>query len=135
MKVQLLGKNAAFAPAGHDTLHIKSRMTASVDLKDVTRGEPGSLKLSPAESGSTTPIVAALRVVRGTGAGKEIAYIPATAPVGDRASVSDNRAKGSVLSLTAPGATAEVKVTASAGSGAVNRASRSTRSRAVRRCR
>ncbi|MFE4454917.1 DUF5719 family protein [Streptomyces sp. NPDC056796] len=115
VKVQLLGKNAAFSPAGNDTLHIKSRMTASVDLKDVTRGEPGSIRLSPAE-GSTTPVVAALRVVRGTGAKQEVAFIPATGPVGERASVADNRAKGSVLSLAAPGETAKVKVTASAGS-------------------
>ena len=116
LKVQLLGKDAAFAPAGHDTLRVKSQMTTSVDLKDVTRGEPGSIRLSPAESGSATPVVAALRVVRGTGSDQEIAFIPATAPVGDRASVSDNRTKGSVLSLAAPGKTAEVKVTASAGS-------------------
>ncbi|MEU1488497.1 DUF5719 family protein [Streptomyces sp. NPDC005752] len=116
VKVQLLGKGGAFSPAGNDTLHIKSQMTASVDLKNVTRGEPGSLRLSPAD-GSRTPVVAALRVVRGTGAKQEIAFIPATGPVGGRASVADNRAKGSMLSLAAPGGTAEVKVTASAGSG------------------
>lgn len=116
VKVQLMGKNATFSPAGNDTLHIKSRMTASVDLKNVTRGEPGSIRLSPSQ-GSATPIVAALRVVRGTGDKQEVAYIPATGPVGERASVTDNRAKGSVLSLTAPGETAKVKVTASAGSG------------------
>ncbi|QNE76984.1 hypothetical protein F0344_22290 [Streptomyces finlayi] len=115
VKVQLLGKNAAFAPAGNDTLHIKSRMTASIDLRDVTRGEPGSLRLTPVDAGRATPIVAALRVVRGTKSGREVAFIPATGPVGVRASVADNRAKGSVLSLTAPGATAEVEVTASAG--------------------
>ncbi|MFI6124382.1 DUF5719 family protein [Streptomyces sp. NPDC051064] len=115
VKVQLLGKNGAFSPAGNDTLHIKSQMTASVDLKDVTRGEPGSLRLTPAD-GSRTPVVAALRVVRGKGAEQEVAFIPATGPVGERASVADNRAKGSVLSLTAPGETAKVKVTASAGS-------------------
>ncbi|WP_405663253.1 DUF5719 family protein [Streptomyces sp. NBC_01166] len=115
VKVQLLGKNGAFSPAGNDTLHIKSQMTASVDLKDVTRGEPGSLRLTPAD-GSGTPVVAALRVVRGKGAEQEVAFIPATGPVGERASVADNRAKGSVLSLTAPGETAKVKVTASAGS-------------------
>lgn len=115
VKVQLMGKNATFSPAGNATLHIKSQMTAALDLKDVTRGEPGSLRLSPAD-GSRTPVVAALRVVRGTGAKQEVAFIPATEAVGERASVADNRAKGSVLSLTAPGATAKVKVTASAGS-------------------
>ncbi|MDX3328901.1 DUF5719 family protein [Streptomyces sp. ME02-6979-3A] len=115
VKVQLLGKNGTFSPAGNDTLHIKSQMTASVDLKNVTRGEPGSLRLTPTD-GSRTPVVAALRVVRGTGAKQEVAFIPATGPVGERATVADNRAKGSVLSLTAPGKTAKVKVTASAGS-------------------
>ncbi|MFE3519731.1 DUF5719 family protein [Streptomyces sp. NPDC059166] len=117
VKVQLLGKNATFSPAGNATLHIKSRMTASVDLKDVTRGEPGSIRLSPV-GGGAAPVVAALRVVRGTGAKQEVAFIPATGPVGERATVADNRAKGSVLSLTAPGATAQVKVTSSAGSDA-----------------
>ncbi|WP_299541986.1 DUF5719 family protein [uncultured Streptomyces sp.] len=115
--VQLLGKNAAFSPAGNATLHIKSGMTATADLKDVTRGEPGSLRLTPVEKGRSTPVVAALRVTRGTGDEQEIAYIPATGPVGERSTAADNRAKGSTLSLTAPGAAAEVKVTASAGSG------------------
>ncbi|MER8199569.1 DUF5719 family protein [Streptomyces microflavus] len=117
VKVQLMGKNTTFAPAGNDTLHIKSGMTATIDLKDITRGEPGSLRLTPVEKNRATPIVAALRVVRGTGAKQEIAYIPATGPVGARASVTDNRAKGSTLSLAAPAATAKVKVTTSAGSG------------------
>ncbi|MFF3687275.1 DUF5719 family protein [Streptomyces sp. NPDC002187] len=117
LKVQLAGATGTITPAGHETLHVKSGMTATVDLADVTRGEAGSLILSPAEKGRRTPVVAALRVVRGKGAKKEIAFIPAAAPVGPRASVADNRAKGSVLSLTAPGAAAEVKVTASAGTG------------------
>ncbi|MFF7365969.1 DUF5719 family protein [Streptomyces sp. NPDC008125] len=116
VEVQLVGKSATFSPAGNDTLHVKSGMTASVDLKNVTRKEPGSLRLAPVEGERATPIVAALRVVRGTGSAQEIAYIPATRPVGARASVADNRAKGSTLSLVAPGATAQVKVTASAGS-------------------
>ncbi|MET8326452.1 DUF5719 family protein [Streptomyces sp. NPDC005181] len=117
LKVKLLGKTGAIAPAGHEDLHVKSDMTAGVDLKDITRGEAGSLLLTPAQSGKATPVVAALRVVRGTGDKQEVAYIPATAPVGAQATVADNRAKGSVLSLTAPGATGTVKVTASAGSG------------------
>lgn len=117
VKVQLVGKNATFSPAGNATLHLKSGMTAAIDLKDVTRGEPGSLRLTPVQKDRATPIVAALRVVRGKGDQQEVAYIPATGPVGAQASVADNRAKGSTLSLTAPGATAEVKVTASAGSG------------------
>ncbi|MET9663344.1 DUF5719 family protein [Streptomyces sp. NPDC006510] len=116
LTVKLLGKTGAISPVGHEELHVKSRMTASVDLKDITKGEAGSLLLTPARSGKRTPVVAALRVVRGTGDKQEIGYIPATGPVGARATAADNRDKGSVLSLTAPGATATVKVTASAGS-------------------
>ncbi|MFF5773003.1 DUF5719 family protein [Streptomyces californicus] len=116
VKVRLVGKNATFSPAGSATLHVKSSMTAVVDLKDVTRGEPASLLLTPVRKDRATPIVAALRVVRGKGDKQEIAYIPATGPVGARATVADNRGKEATLSLTAPGATAEVKVTASAGS-------------------
>ncbi|MFJ5814882.1 DUF5719 family protein [Streptomyces sp. NPDC093108] len=117
LKVKLLGKTGAISPVGHEDIHVKSRMTAGIDLKDITKGEPGSLLLTPAGGGKGTPVVAALRVVRGTGDKQEVAYIPATGPVGARATVADNRDKGSVLSLTAPGATATVKVTASAGSG------------------
>ncbi|MGX1885985.1 DUF5719 family protein [Streptomyces sp. NPDC055287] len=117
LKVRLAGPTGSITPAGHETLHVKAGMTTAVDLKDVTKGEAGSLLLSPAAQGRPTPVVAALRVVRGKGAAQEVAYIPATGQVGDRATAADNRAKGSVLSLTAPGAAAEVKVTASAGSG------------------
>ncbi|MGW4202891.1 DUF5719 family protein [Streptomyces sp. NPDC004726] len=115
LKIELAGPGGKIVPAGFESLRVKSRMTASVDLRDVTKGEAGSLILSPAQAGRGTPVVAALRVVRGEGAKQEIAFIPAAAPVGARSSVADNRAKGSTLALTAPGAAAQVKVTASAG--------------------
>ncbi|MGA4841513.1 DUF5719 family protein [Streptomyces sp. G45] len=113
LKVQLASPTGRITPAGHETLHVKSGMTAAVDLGDVTKGEPGSLLLTPTDD--PVPVVAALRVTRGKGAKQETAFIPATAPVGDRATAADNRAKGTVLSLVAPGRTAHVKVTASAG--------------------
>ena len=69
------------------------------------------------QSSDPAPVVAALRVVRGKGAKQEIAFIPATGPIESRATVPDNRAKGTTLSLAAPSGTAQVKVTASAGSG------------------
>ncbi|MFI9627218.1 DUF5719 family protein [Streptomyces sp. NPDC052042] len=116
LKVQLLGTNGPISPSGNENLRVKSRMTAGVDLKDITKGEPGSLLLTPVKGGKGTPVVAALRVVRGKGDGREAGYIPATGPVGAQATGADNRAKGSTLSLTAPGATATVKVIASAGS-------------------
>ncbi|MFE2377870.1 DUF5719 family protein [Streptomyces sp. NPDC059398] len=115
LKVQLAGADGTISPAGHESLHLKAGMTTSADLGPVTRDAAGSLVLSPS-GGGKTPVVAALRVVRGKGSKQEVAFIPATSPVGERASVADNRSKGSVLSLAAPGATAKVKVTASQGS-------------------
>ncbi|WP_197370409.1 DUF5719 family protein, partial [Streptomyces clavuligerus] len=115
LKVELAGPEGRIVPAGSESLHVKAGMTASIDLGDVTRGEPGSLIVSPEEGARATPVVAALRIVRGEGDEREIAFIPATVPVGERATVADNRAKGSTLSLTAPEKEARVRVTASAG--------------------
>ncbi|MDW8809538.1 DUF5719 family protein [Streptomyces scabiei] len=115
LKLRLASPNGPITPAGHETLHIKAGMTATADLGDITRGEEGSLFLAP--TGRPVPVVAALRVVRGKGDDRETAFIPATRPVGARATVADNRAKGTTLALTAPTGTAKVKVTASAGSG------------------
>lgn len=118
LKVRLAGKSGTIVPAAAaDPLNVKSGMTASIDLGDVTKGEAGSVLLDPAEGAGETPVVAALRVVRGKGADQEVAFIPATGPVSERATAADNRAKGSTLSLTAPAGTGKVKVTASAGSG------------------
>ncbi|ARF55602.1 DUF5719 family protein [Streptomyces gilvosporeus] len=118
-KVQLATPTGAITPAGLDTLHVKSGMTTAVDLKALTQGEPGSLVLTPADGGSRAPVAAALRVTRGKGSHQEMAFIPATRPVDKRATVADNRATGTTLSLVAPekGKDAKVTVTASAGSG------------------
>ncbi|MEU9348256.1 DUF5719 family protein [Streptomyces sp. NPDC048278] len=115
LKVRLASPDGTITPAGNETLHVKSGMTTATDLGDVTRGEAGSLILTPTDQ--SVPVVAALRVTRGKGSNQETAYIPATAPVGTRATSADNSGKGTTLSLTAPTATAQVKVTASAGSG------------------
>jgi hypothetical protein len=61
-------------------------------------------------------VVAAARVIRGKGSAQESAFVPATRAVDSRASAAGNPAKGTILSLTAPGESAKVKVTASAGS-------------------
>ncbi|MFD9440385.1 DUF5719 family protein [Streptomyces sp. NPDC060006] len=115
LRVRLASPTGLITPAGHETVHVKAGMTAAVDLGDVTRGEAGSLVLTPTEK--SAPVVAALRVVRGKGDKQETAFIPATGPVGARATAADNRSKGSTLSLVAPGRSAKVRVTASAGSG------------------
>ncbi|WP_371548794.1 DUF5719 family protein [Streptomyces sp. NBC_00554] len=114
LKVRLAAPSGLITPAGNETLHVKSGMTAAVDLGDLTRGEAGSLVLTP--TSTSVPVVAALRVVRGKGDKQETAFIPATGPVAARATVADNTSKASTLTLTAAGKAAEVKVTASAGS-------------------
>ncbi|WP_043686091.1 DUF5719 family protein [Streptomyces xylophagus] len=115
LKVRLSSPTGMITPAGHETVHVKAGMTTAVDLGDVTRGDPGSLVLTPTDQ--SVPVVAALKVVRGKGSKQETAFIPATSPVGTRATSADNSGKGSTLSLVAPTRTATVKVTASAGSG------------------
>ncbi|MFE0388331.1 DUF5719 family protein [Streptomyces bungoensis] len=114
LKVRLASPSGLITPAGHETLHVKSGMTTSADLGDVTRGEAGSLVLTPTDQ--SVPVVAALQVIRGKSGKQETAFIPATVPVGTRATSADNSGKSTTLALTAPTATASVKVTASAGS-------------------
>ncbi|MFJ8200244.1 DUF5719 family protein [Streptomyces sp. NPDC096152] len=114
LKVRLASPSGLITPAGHETVHVKGGMTTAVDLGDVTRGEAGSLVLT--SSSPSVPVIAALRVVRGKSGRQETAFIPATSPVAARATSADNSGKGSTLSLTAPTGTAQVKVTASAGS-------------------
>ncbi|MET8294807.1 DUF5719 family protein [Streptomyces sp. NPDC005180] len=117
LSVKLSGPTGPLSPAGKEQLHVKAGMTASLDLADVTRGEPGSLLLAPADPKKPVPVVAALRVVRGTGAKQEVAFIPASPPAGERATVADNRTddKATTLTLTAAGADAKVRITASPG--------------------
>ncbi|NGN68394.1 hypothetical protein G5C51_31410 [Streptomyces sp. A7024] len=117
VKVRLAGPASSIAPAGHETLHVKAGMTAAVDLGDVTKGEPGSLVLTPTADGGT-PIVAAVRVTRGKGREQELGFIPATSAISERGTAAGSQAKGSTLALTAPGKkAAKVKVVSSAGSG------------------
>ncbi|MER7488767.1 DUF5719 family protein [Streptomyces sp. NPDC126497] len=113
LKVRLASPSGLITPAGHDTLHVKGGMTAAVDLEDLTRGEAGSLVLTAADG--SVPVVAAARVLRGKGDDQESAFIPAARPVGTRATAVGNTAKGTTLSVTAPGGTAKIEVTASAG--------------------
>ncbi|MFF9070608.1 DUF5719 family protein [Streptomyces sp. NPDC014891] len=117
LKVQLVTRSGTIVPASAGSLHVKSGMTASVELPGLTRGEVGSLMLSPADPKKPTPVVAALRVVRGKGDDTEVAFVPATGAISGRATIADNRAEGTTtLALTAVGEEAKVKVTASAGS-------------------
>ncbi|MFI1972881.1 hypothetical protein BLA24_16390 [Streptomyces cinnamoneus] len=116
LKVRFAGPNGSITPAGHEALHLKGGMTSAVDLGDVAKGEAGSLLLTGERGGA--PVVAALRVTRGKDDKQETAYIPATGAIEGRGTVAGDRAgaKGSTLSLVAPGKAAQVRVTASAGS-------------------
>ncbi|MCK7625015.1 DUF5719 family protein [Streptomyces sp. RS10V-4] len=126
LKVQLATKTGLITPAGLESLHVKSGMAVTADLKGLTRGEAGSLVLTPGDDGSAAPVTAAVRVTRGKGADQEMAFIPATRPLEARGTAADNRDKGSTLFLVAPekGKDATVTVTASAGSGGGTPASR-----------
>ncbi|EDY44353.2 DUF5719 family protein [Streptomyces sp. SPB074] len=115
LKVQFARKSSTIVPAGHENLLVKSGMTASLDLSGITHGEAGSLVLSPEDPKAPTPVVAALEVTRGKGGDLETAFIPATSPVGARASVTGNTGKSVRLTLSAPEAAAKVAVTTSAG--------------------
>ncbi|WP_171163112.1 DUF5719 family protein [Streptomyces sp. I05A-00742] len=114
LKLRFAGPTGSITPAGHETLHVKSGMTAETELGGVTRGEAGSLLLT-AEGGGK--VVAGLRVTRGKGDKQETAYLPAVGPVDTRGTAADNRAKATTLSLVAPEKDARVKVVTSAGSG------------------
>ncbi|GAB2791153.1 DUF5719 family protein [Streptomyces chlorus] len=113
LKVQLASPSGLITPAGNETVHVKGGMTTAVDLGDVTRGEAGSLVLTPTDR--SVPVVAAVRVLRGKGDNQESAFVPAAREVGLRATSVDNTAKGSTLAVTAPEGAAKVKVTVSAG--------------------
>ncbi|MFD3875608.1 DUF5719 family protein [Streptomyces sp. NPDC058623] len=117
LSLKLAGPTGPISPAGNEQLHLKAGMTAGVDLGDVTRGEAGSLLLAPTDPKKAVPVVAALRVVRGAGAKQELGFIAASGPVGARATVADNRTqdRATAPALTAVGADAKVRVTASAG--------------------
>jgi hypothetical protein len=115
LTLKLATSTGLITPAGHETLHVKSGMTTAVDLGDITKGDAGSLIIGSSSAHSAAPVIAALRVTRGKGANQEIAFLPATAQIVTRATVADNRPKASILSLTATGKAATVKVTSSAG--------------------
>ncbi|MGI5338295.1 DUF5719 family protein [Streptomyces sp. CA-181903] len=114
LKLRFAGPTGSITPAGHETLHVRSGTTETAELDGVARGETGSLLLTAEDGGK---VVAGLRVTRGKGDKQETAFLPAVEPVGARGTVADDRAKGTSLSLAAPGAEARVKVTAWAAGG------------------
>ncbi|GAA2158315.1 DUF5719 family protein [Kitasatospora kazusensis] len=123
LKIQISGKNGWFTPAGHETIHVKAGMVAATDLQvagqlPVARGEVGAVRLTPTDPAHQTPVVAALRVDRSQNGRSDAAWISGSAPIGQRASLAENRGGGvGTLYLTSSGAAAKVRVSVSAGSG------------------
>ncbi|WUH93259.1 DUF5719 family protein [Streptomyces sp. NBC_00433] len=115
LTLKLATSTGLISPAGHETLHVKAGMTATADLGNITRGDPGSLVIGSSTVHTPVPVVAGLRITRGKGAKQELAFLPATPAISTRATVADNRAKGSTLGLIAIGKDADVKITSSPG--------------------
>ncbi len=118
LKIQVSGKNGWYTPAGHESIHVKAGMIAATDLQQVTHGEAGALRLTPSDPAHPTPIVASIRLDRGQNGNSDAAWVSGSGPVGQRASIADNRGGGAgTLYLTSNGNAAKVRVTVSAGSG------------------
>jgi hypothetical protein len=115
LRVQLATPSSTITPAGHETLHVKNGMVAVSQMDEVTQGEPGSLVLTPTDAGKPVPVVAAVQIIRGKGADREMAFVSATGAVEEQATVSGNERKGGTLFLTAPGKAAKVRITSVAG--------------------
>lgn len=115
LTLKLATATGLISPAGHETMHVKAGMTATADLGDITKGEPGSLVLGSSDVHTPVPVVAGLRITRGKGAKQELAFLPATPAIGTRATAADNRDKASTLALIAIGKDASVKVTSAPG--------------------
>lgn len=113
VKVQLLTPDGAITPAGHETVDFKNGVTTAVNLAKLTRGQVGSLVLTPADPTQAAPFVATVQVLRGQGTSQEMAFIPASDPVGARSTVADNRVGDTTLALAAPDGDTTVKVTSS----------------------
>ena len=111
LKVELSSQGGWITPAGHETIHVKAGMVNFVDLGNVTRGQPGTLRLTPTDPKVSAPFVATVQV----SGHNDIAYVAGTAPVTRRGTVAGNPSDGSIL-LTAPSGAATVTV-GSLGSG------------------
>ncbi|WP_207930515.1 DUF5719 family protein [Streptomyces hainanensis] len=115
LEVGLAGPGGTITPAGFETVALRSGELTALDLGNLTQGEASSVVLTPAGGSGSGRVVAALQVVGGEEDAAEMAFIPATSAVEERATVSGNTTSGTTLALTAPGDAAEVSVTISAG--------------------
>ncbi|RMI29393.1 DUF5719 family protein [Streptomyces triticirhizae] len=115
LDVGLAGPGGTIVPAGNETVSAVAGTVTTVDLGDITQGEASSLVLTRQGDSGGGPVIASLHVVAGEDDGRESAFIPATAPVDDRATVSGNTTGGTRLALLALDETVEVDIAYSAG--------------------
>ncbi|MDT0270735.1 DUF5719 family protein [Streptomyces sp. DSM 44915] len=115
LEVGLAGPGGTITPAGHETVAAHAGTVTTVDLGDLTQGEASSLVLTRAAGSGAGPVIASLQVVAGEEGERESAFIPATAPVDERASIAGNTTSGTRLSFLALEESVEVEVSYSAG--------------------
>jgi hypothetical protein len=109
VKVRLIAKDRAFAPVGLDTLQLRAGTVAEFDIDKSAAGQPLAVRLD-----SDQPVVAAVRVTRGSGTA-DTAYATAATPLTGPTVVADARGgrRGSTrLQLSAPEQAAAVVLTA-----------------------
>ncbi|TDU06317.1 hypothetical protein EDD99_4865 [Streptomyces sp. 846.5] len=110
LKVQLASQSGWITPAGHETVHVKAGMVTSVDLGNITRGQPAALRLTPTDPKQATPVVAGIQVVRGGKNGTDTGYLAGSGSIGQRATAAGSTGNDTTLLLTATDTTAVVKV-------------------------
>ncbi|MGC0419095.1 DUF5719 family protein [Embleya sp. AB8] len=110
VQLSIAGKVNTFKPVEHESTEVKGNKLTLVDLGPVNRGDAGAIKLVSGRA----DIIAGVRVVQGTGADAEVAFLSATPELTGRAVVAENRVGdkiASTVSLTAPKGPARVKLT------------------------
>jgi uncharacterized protein DUF5719 len=108
--ISIAGKVSTFKPVDNGSVEVKGGKVTVVDLGPIGRGDASAIRLAAGRA----DIVAGVRVVQGTGADAEAAFLAGAPVLTERAVVADNRAGGaftSTVSLTAPQGTTKVKLT------------------------
>ncbi|GAA3876541.1 DUF5719 family protein [Streptomyces sedi] len=115
LNVGLAGPGGTITPAGNESVNVVAGTVTTVELGDLTQGEASSLVLTRQDGTGSGPVVASLHVVAGGEGDRESAFLPATEPIDERATISGNTTSGTRLALLALDETVEVDLTYSAG--------------------